>query len=128
MKINIPVSVGELFDKISILEIKKEKISDAEKLIDIKYELSQLRLIVKKKKLNSKKILVQFKLLKTINNKLWVIEDKKRNHESNKNFNKTFIRLARKVYIFNDKRAEIKHKINLLLGSKIREVKSYSEY
>ena len=102
MLIKIPVSTGELADKITILEIKKIKIKDKLKLTDIKKEHKYL--------------------------KLWDIEDAKRKAERNKNFGKSFISLARKVYIFNDKRAQIKSNINKITNSEIVEVKSYDKY
>ena len=128
MLVNIPVSVGELFDKISILEIKKKKIKNKENLKTIKYELNKLNLIVKKKRLRSKLIIIEFNKLKNINLSLWNIEDKKRKYEKNKNFDGNFIYLARKVYLLNDKRALIKLNINNLSGSQIKEVKSYEKY
>ena len=128
MLVNIPVSVGELFDKISILEIKKKKIKNKENLKTIKYELNKLNLIIKKKRLRSKLIIIEFNKLKNINLKLWNIEDKKRKYEKNKNFDGNFIYLARKVYLLNDKRALIKLNINNLSGSQIKEVKSYEKY
>ena len=128
MLVNIPVSVGELFDKISILEIKKKKIKNKEHLKIIEYELKQLNLIIKKKKLYSKKIRIEFNKLKNINLRLWNIEDKKRKYEKSKKFDNNFINLARNVYLLNDKRALIKLNINNLSGSQIKEVKSYEKY
>ena len=128
MKILVPISVGELFDKISILEIKKLKIKDEKKLIDIKFELKELKNITKKRNLTSKENKNQYKKLLDINKKLWIIEDKKRRHEKLKNFDEKFILLARKVYLLNDKRAYIKNNINILSGSKIKEAKSYEKY
>ena len=128
MKILVPVSVGELFDKISILEIKKLKIKNDKKLRDIKYELKELKNIIKKKNLNNKENTNQYQKLLNINKRLWNIEDKKRSYEKFKNFDEKFIQLARKVYLLNDKRALIKNKINVLSGSKIKEVKSYEKY
>ena len=128
MKILVPISVGELFDKISILEIKKVKIKDRSKLNDIKFELNELKQIKTKKNLNNKNIKAQYIKLLNINKRLWNIEDKKRNYEKTKKFDKKFIDLARKVYLLNDKRAKIKNKINLNSGSKIKEVKSYEKY
>ena len=128
MLVNIPVSVGELFDKVSILEIKKKKIKNREHLKTIKYELNKLNLIIKKKRLNSRLIRTEFNKLKNINLRLWNIEDKKRKYEKNKNFDGNFIYLARKVYLLNDKRALIKLNINNLSGSQIKEVKSYEKY
>ena len=123
MLINVPVSIGELFDKISILDIKTKKIKNKNDLKLIKYELSKLKKIVKSKGLTSTKIKRKYLLLKSINEKLWNIENKKRRCERLKKFDKNFIDLARKVYIFNDKRAQIKKDINYLSGSSIIEIK-----
>lgn len=128
MKISVPISVGELFDKISILEIKKIKIKDKTKLQDIKFELNALKQILTKKRLHKKNNKEQYTKLFNINKKLWNIEDKKRSYEKSKKFDKAFIELARKVYLLNDKRAKIKNKINHISGSMIREVKSYEKY
>ena len=127
-KINIPVSVGELADKITILEIKKDKINNKLDLKEINKELKLLKQIWKKNKLLSLKVKFEFKKLKKINLRLWSIEDKKRKHERDKIFDKKFINLARNVYILNDKRAFIKKNINKLTGSDINEVKSYKKY
>ena len=123
MLINIPVSIGELFDKISILDIKTKKIKNKDDLKLIKYELSKLRKIVKSKGLTSINIKNKYQSLKSINEKLWNIENKKRKCEKLKKFDKSFINLARKVYIYNDKRARIKKDINDLSGSSIVEIK-----
>ena len=123
MLINVPVSIGELFDKISILDIKTKKIKNKDDLKLIKYELSKLKKIAKSKGLTSTKIKKKYLLLKSINEKLWNIENKKRRCEKLKRFDKNFIDLARKVYIFNDKRAQIKKDINYLSGSSIVEIK-----
>tara|TARA_B100000795_G_C22625397_1_gene370499 strand:+ start:324 stop:710 length:387 start_codon:yes stop_codon:yes gene_type:complete len=128
MLIKIPVSTGELIDKITILEIKKLKINDKLKLISINKEHKYLKDILTKKIKITKVIKNNFTLLKDINLILWDIEDKKRNAEKNKKFDKTFISLARKVYIYNDKRAEVKSIINKMTGSDIIEVKSYKKY
>tara|TARA_B110000444_G_scaffold95597_1_gene90515 strand:+ start:730 stop:1116 length:387 start_codon:yes stop_codon:yes gene_type:complete len=128
MLIKIPVSVGELVDKITILEIKKKIIKDKKKLINIKNELEFLNDILKKKVKLDNLIKKEISSLKKINMKLWVIEDGKRNCEKNKNFGKKFLLLARNVYIYNDKRAKIKLNINMLTGSKIIEEKSYNKY
>ena len=128
MKISVPISVGELFDKISILEIKTKKIKDKTNLKVIKFELLELKRIIKNKKLNKSFNKIQYQKLLTINNRLWSIEDNKRKYEVTKKFDKKFIELARKVYLLNDKRAEIKNKININSGSRIREVKSYKKY
>tara|TARA_Y100001958_G_scaffold43563_1_gene28946 strand:+ start:72 stop:458 length:387 start_codon:yes stop_codon:yes gene_type:complete len=128
MKISVPISVGELFDKISILEIKKIKIKDKTKLQDIKFELNLLKQILTRKRLNKKNNKEQYTKLFNINKRLWNIEDKKRSYEKSKKFDKAFIELARKVYLLNDRRAKIKNKINHISGSMIREVKSYEKY
>ena len=128
MKISVPISVGELFDKISILEIKTKKIKDKSNLKIIKFELSELKKIINNKKLNKSYNKIQYQKLLKINTRLWSIEDNKRKYEVTKKFDKKFIELARKVYLLNDKRAEIKNKININSGSRIREVKSYKKY
>jgi len=128
MLIKIPVSVGELADKITILEIKKKKITDKKKLKRIINELIFLNDILKNEVELNNLIKKEISSLKKINLKLWDIEDGKRNCEKNKNFGPMFIKLARNVYILNDKRAKIKFKINSLSGSDIIEVKSYDKY
>ena len=126
MLINVPVSIGELFDKISILDIKTKKIKNKDDLKLIKYELSKLRKIVKSKGLTSTNIKNKYQSLKSINEKLWNIENKKRRCEKLKKFDNNFINLARKVYIYNDKRASLKKDINELSGSSIVEIKSHN--
>jgi hypothetical protein len=125
--INIPISPGELLDKITILEIKSENIKDKEKVANVEIELQLLRKIWESTSpdpaLNELK-----KELKLNNKALWDIEDKIRIKESNKEFDHVFIELARSVYIQNDKRADTKKKINLKLGSMIVEEKSYAKY
>ena len=128
MKINIPASIGELFDKITILEIKKSKIKDDNKLIFINKELSLLKKVVKSKKINTRSLSPLIKKLKNVNLKLWNVEDKLRKFEKNKQFKKDFINYARKVYYTNDKRAILKNEINLKTNSIISEVKSYEKY
>ena len=128
MKINIPASIGELFDKITILEIKKSKIKDENKLIFINKELNLLKKVVKSKKINTRSLSSLVKKLKNVNLKLWNVEDKLRKFEKNKQFKKDFINYARKVYYTNDKRAILKNKINLKTNSIISEVKSYEKY
>tara|TARA_B100000242_G_C43004632_1_gene466799 strand:+ start:303 stop:695 length:393 start_codon:yes stop_codon:yes gene_type:complete len=124
-KILAEISAGELIDKITILEIKSEKISNPEKLAEVDKELNSLKETVKKYIPDQTKI-AKFKIdLKNINLKLWDIEDAKRIAEKNKKFNEDFIELARNVYKFNDKRANIKLAINIALESNIKEVKSY---
>ena len=128
MKINIPASIGELFDKITILEIKKSKIKDDNKLIFINKELDLLKKVVKSKKINTRSLGPLIKKLKNVNLKLWNVEDKLRKFEKNKQFKKDFINYARKVYYTNDKRAILKNEINLKTNSIISEVKSYEKY
>ena len=128
MKINIPASIGELFDKITILEIKKSKIKDENKLIFINKELNLLKKVVKSKKINTRSLSTLVKKLKNVNLKLWNVEDKLRKFEKNKQFKKDFINYARKVYYTNDKRAILKNEINLKTNSIINEVKSYEKY
>ena len=124
-KILAEISAGELFDKITILEIKKEKISNKEKLVDIDKELTSLKETVKKFIPKQNNISKHINDLKYINLKLWDIEDGKRAAEKNKDFGEKFIELARNVYKLNDERAKIKLAINTALGSNIKEVKSY---
>ena len=128
MLIKIPVSTGELVDKITILEIKKIKVDDKLKLADIEKEHKYLKdILIKKIKLDPY-LKSKITALKKINLKLWDIEDGKRKAERNKKFGKSFILLARNVYIYNDKRAQIKLIINKITNSKIVEVKSYKSY
>ena len=127
-KIIVEVSVGELLDKISILEIKKEKIKDPEKLNFIANEHSILKDQVEKNVKSDDKLEQLFQDLKKINTKLWVIEDDKRDCEKNKDFGEKFIKLSRDVHFLNDDRANIKLNINKLSGSKIREIKEYTNY
>ena len=124
-KILAEISAGELFDKITILEIKKIKISNKEKLNEIEKELLSLNETVQKFIPDQSSISNYIKDLKDINLKLWDIEDGKRAAEKNKEFGEKFIELARNVYKFNDQRAKIKLAINTSLGSNIKEVKSY---
>lgn len=125
--INVPISPGELLDKITILEIKSENIEDKEKLANVKIELKLLSQIWENS--NPDSDLEPLKQeLKNNNKALWDIEDKIRIKESNKEFDQAFIELARSVYIQNDKRADTKKKINLKLGSMIVEEKSYADY
>ena len=124
-KILAEISAGELIDKITILEIKKEKISNKEKLVEVNKELNSLNETLKKS-INDQSKIINFKNdLKNINLKLWDIEDGKRSAEKKSQFDEKFIELARSVYKFNDERAKIKLAINNALGSNIKEVKSY---
>ena len=127
-KILIEISVGELLDKISILEIKKEKIKDVNKLkfIDEEYAILKNQFDVNIK--IDEKLNQLFKSLKEINSKLWVIEDEKRLFEKNSNFDEKFIKISRDIHFFNDNRAKIKLEINNYTGSKIKEVKEYTKY
>ena len=124
-KILAEISAGELIDKITILEIKKEKISNKEKLVEVNKELNSLNETLKKYINNESKISSFKNDLKNINLKLWDIEDGKRSAEKNNKFDEKFIELARSVYKFNDERAKIKLEINNALRSNIKEVKSY---
>ena len=124
-KILAEISAGELFDKITILEIKKKKISNKEKIIEIDKELASLTDTVKKFIPDQSMISKNINNLKEINLKLWDIEDSKRAAEKVKKFDEKFIELARNVYKLNDERAKIKLDINTSLGSNIKEVKSY---
>ena len=124
-KILAEISAGELIDKITILEIKKEKISNKEKLAEVNKELISLNDTLKRTITDDSKIISFKNDLKDINLKLWDIEDGKRSAEKNNKFDEKFIELARNVYKFNDKRAKIKLAINTALRSNIKEVKSY---
>ena len=124
----VEVSVGELLDKISILEIKKEKIKDSEKLKFINDEYEVLKDQLDKNVKSNEKIDKLFQSLKEINSKLWVIEDDKRLCEKNSDFSEKFIKLSRDVHFLNDNRAKIKLEINHHTGSKIKEIKKYTTY
>ena len=127
-KILVEVSVGELLDKISILEIKKEKIKDPDKLNFINEEYNMLKEQFNKNVKSDEKLEKLFKSLKEVNNKLWIIEDDKRMCEKNSDFGDNFLKLSRDVHLLNDDRARIKLDINNLTGSKIREIKEYTSY
>ena len=127
-KILVEVSVGELLDKISILEIKQQKIKDTESLKFIKYEYNILKAELDKNVKNDDKLKNLFNSLKEINSKLWVIEDDKRMCEKNKEFAEKFIKLSRDIHFLNDNRAKIKLEINNHTGSKIKEIKEYTSY
>ena len=128
MKILIPVSVGELVDKITILEIKSNLITDTEKLKNIDKELSSLRKVLDSLKLDSDNLTNMYADLLDTNMKLWQIEDEIRILEKKNDFGENFISLARDVYITNDTRFDIKNKINDFFGSSYKEEKSYEEY
>ena len=127
-KILVEVSVGELLDKISILEIKKEKIKDLEKLKFINDEYEVLKNQLNQNVRSDEKLNDLFNTLKDINSKLWVIEDDKRLCEKNSNFGEKFIKLSRDVHFLNDDRAKTKLEINDHTGSKIKEIKEYTSY
>ena len=127
-KILVEVSVGELLDKISILEIKKIKIKDLEKLKFINDEHTILKIQLDQNVKSDERLNNLFKALKEINAKLWVIEDDKRMCEKKSDFTENFIRLSRDVHFLNDDRAKIKLEINNHTGSKIKEIKEYTSY
>lgn len=124
--IKVPISNGELLDKITILQIKREKIKDEEKQKHIHRELEELSILMKTLPMNEIDNL--FTELKEINNQLWDVEDALRDKERNKEFDNEFIQLARKVYFTNDKRSQVKLKINQISKSELVEVKSYEKY
>ena len=127
-KILSEISAGELLDKISILEIKLEKIKDKNDLEDIKQEYNILKEVQSNNIELTEPVKKFFVLIKKINLTLWNVEDKLRVCEKNKDFSQTFINLARDVYFNNDQRAKIKSQINTILGSNIKEIKQYSDY
>jgi hypothetical protein len=124
-KILAEISAGELIDKITILEIKRVQIKDVNKLKDVEKEFSSLNETLKESIPDQSKILLLVDKLKSINQKLWDIENKKRLAEKNNDFSKNFIELARSVYRTNDERSKVKLEINNILGSNIKEVKSH---
>ena len=127
-KIIVEVSIGELLDKISILEIKQGKIKDPEKLKFINNEYSILKNQLEKSVKSDEKLNNLYRSLKEINAKLWIIEDDKRQCEKDKDFGEQFIKLSRDVHFLNDDRAKIKLEINNLTGSVIKEIKEYTSY
>ena len=127
-KIIVEVSIGELLDKISILEIKQDKIKDHEKLKFINNEHSILKDQLKRNVKSDDKLNNLYQSLKEINAKLWVIEDDKRQCEKDKDFGEKFIKLSRDVHFLNDSRAKIKLDINNHTGSAIKEIKEYTSY
>ena len=126
--ISIEISPGELLDKVSILEIKLEQITDSQKKSNVKIEYDLLMNIVTNNHLLTNEVTLLYTQLKSINQSLWTIEDDIRDCERNKDFSDQFIKLARSVYVTNDKRAEIKKQINTTLGSVLVEEKSYQSY
>ena len=127
-KILVEVSVGELLDKISILEIKKDRIKDSNKLKFINNEYEVLKNELEKNIKIDEKLAKFFTALKNVNSKLWIIEDEKRKCEKESDFGENFIRLSRDVHFLNDTRAKIKLDINNHTGSKIKEIKEYTSY
>ena len=127
-KILVEVSVGELLDKISILEIKKDRIKDSNILKFINEEFEVLKSELEKNIKIDEKLAKFFTALKNVNSKLWIIEDEKRKCENDSDFGENFIRLSRDVHFLNDKRAQIKLDINNHTGSKIKEIKEYTSY
>ena len=128
MKVNIPISLGELLDKISILEIKNKKILDKSKILNIKKELNGLKKVLDELNINLSETNSLYNKLYKINLTLWEIEDSIRVLEKNEDFGEKFIELARAVYITNDQRFEVKNDINKLFNSEYVEEKSYEDY
>ena len=128
MILNVPVSVGEVVDKVTILEIKSDRISDEAKLRNIRTELDQLRPMVSGGVFDSAEVTALFDGLRAVNGELWNIEDNIRAEEAAGRFGDRFVELARAVYVTNDRRAELKKKINLATGSDLVEEKSYEDY
>ena len=128
MNVNVEISIGEFFDKITILEIKNDRIKDADKRENINRELSALNALLEKLPWSRDDVETEVDALRGVNEELWVIEDDIRDKEAKKEFDQQFIELARSVYITNDRRSEIKRDINLKLGSDFIEEKSYEEY
>ena len=124
MKITVPISLGELYDKISILEIKLANIPDTNKLANVSKEYNELKSIANAYPIDEK----LYEKLREVNKELWDIEDGIRVKERNKDWGDDFVKLARRVYFSNDKRAEVKKEINLKYGSSIVEEKSYEKY
>jgi hypothetical protein len=127
-EIHVPISPGELIDKITILEIKSERMTDAKKVANVRNELSMLLNTWQGSHYATHDIGAEWTALRDINTQLWVIEDDIRDKERDQQFDAKFIELARAVYVTNDERAAIKRKINEKLGSTIREEKSYADY
>ena len=128
MNVNLEISIGEFFDKLTILEIKKKQISDESKLANVNNELDALNTLLDSLPFSRVDVENEVNELKAINEKLWVIEDDIRDKESAKSFDQKFIKLARSVYFTNDRRSEVKRDINIKLGSDFIEEKSYEEY
>ena len=128
MNVSVEISIGEFFDKLTILEIKRSRIEDAAKLKNIDRELNELNHLLEGLPFSRKDVSTEVDELKAINEKLWVIEDDIRDKEARKTFDDAFIQLARTVYQTNDRRFEVKKAINQKLGSDFVEEKSYKPY
>ena len=128
MNVNVEISIGEFFDKLTILEIKKERISDEAKLVNVNNELNALNALLDSLSFSRESVESEINDLKVTNEKIWEIEDDIRDKEAAKEFDDKFIELGRAVYFTNDRRAEIKRSINLKLGSDFVEEKSYQKY
>lgn len=128
MNVNTEISIGEFFDKLTILEIKQSRIKDAAKLVNINKEFDVLNKILDGMPFSRDDVEHEVTALRAVNEKLWIIEDDIREKESKKLFDEKFIELARSVYFTNDERSDIKRKINIKLGSDFVEEKSYEEY
>jgi len=128
MAISVSVSVGEAMDKLTILEIKSERIDDAQKLENIHKEIATLKPVCSTTNLTSQEVQKLVAELKSVNEELWNIEDQIRDKEAAKQFDDEFIKLARSVYYTNDRRADLKKQINLATGSELVEEKSYQDY
>ncbi len=128
MSLLIPVSWGELLDKIAILKIKNEKITDQQKLVNVRHELDLLNRVRGDNVQPDSELVALEEQLYRVNSELWIIEDDIRLCEKNKDFGPRFIELARSVYVTNDRRAQLKYQVNVLLGSEVIEEKSYEPY
>lgn len=128
MNVSVEISIGEFFDKITILEIKKDRITAADKLQNINKELDYLNKLLEALPFSRTDVEAEVAELRGINEELWVIEDDIREKESSKSFDDAFIELARSVYFTNDRRSDVKRAINIKLGSDFVEEKSYEEY
>ena len=128
MNVTVDISIGEFFDKLTILEIKRERIQHADKLINVNKEFDALNALLEQLPFSRNDVVDEVGELKAINEKLWVIEDDIRDKEAAKTFDQDFIELARSVYITNDRRSDVKRDINIKLGSSFVEEKSYEEY
>jgi len=127
-EITVPISPGELLDKITILRIKSQRMTDPVKLENVRIELNALEEVWRNSRFNQTQVAADIEALQSVNERLWTIEDDIREQERRKDFGPEFVRLARAVYVENDQRAAIKRRINLSLGSSIVEEKSYAAY